>query len=503
MNITALLIALIAVPSPNATRQPLMLDFQSKSCGPCNAMKPAIKQLIERGYSIKEIDIDEFPELAERYEVREVPTYIMIDGSGRVIARTKGAQAVGELAKFYRTAIAQLTPTREDVGSERAIAQENANTANVSDEDRPTTPNKVNPNPWSTVVRVKVKGNGSIGFGSGTIIHSTPEESIILTCAHVFKMDGQKPLPPSRFPLPIEIDLFDGVLHSKETPQVHHTETVKGEPVDYDFALDVGLIRIRPGRRLPASRVVPPHWKPQRGMQMTTVGCSEGHDATAWTTRISNPAVRLFTDTTYEGIECDFAPKQGRSGGGLYTIDGYLAGVCDFAEPNGDKGFYATPRSIYSILDKNRLTALYVPKQDPQGPLLANNRPRTEKRATPPSIARAQSPETEEPGDIMMPAPNQLGVDMPEIKVASAPANRQVGTMPWRATGEGQADHRPNPIKPDRITEDAGIQIASEANNDTFSVDPKASTPFVPEARDSTASRFENKWKPVKPALEP
>ena len=55
------------------------------------------------------------------------------------------------------------------------------------------------------------------------------------------------------------------------------------------------------------------------------------------------------------------APKQGRSGGGLFTTDGYVAGVCNFAEPRGDHGLYATPRSIYSLLDRNNLMALYAP----------------------------------------------------------------------------------------------------------------------------------------------
>ncbi len=34
---------------------------------------------------------------------------------------------------------------------------------------------KANPKPWETVVRVKVQGEGSIGFGSGTVIQSTRE----------------------------------------------------------------------------------------------------------------------------------------------------------------------------------------------------------------------------------------------------------------------------------------------------------------------------------------
>ncbi len=119
------------------------------------------------------------------------------------------------------------------------------------------------------------------------------------------------------------------------------------------------MIRIRPGRRLPACRVVPAHWEPQSRMRVLTVGCSEGHDATAWFTVINRPRIQNFLsgNASYEAIECDVAPKQGRSGGGLFTTDGYIAGVCNFAEPQGNHGLYATPRSIYSLLNRNNLMA--------------------------------------------------------------------------------------------------------------------------------------------------
>ena len=86
------------------------------------------------------------------------------------------------------------------------------------------------------------------------------------------------------------------------------------------------------------------------------MGCSEGKDATVWHTIVKRPRIQNFLsgNPNYEAIECDVAPKEGRSGGGLYTIDGYVAGVCNFAEPQGNHGLYATPRSIYSLLDRNQ-----------------------------------------------------------------------------------------------------------------------------------------------------
>ena len=67
------------------------------------------------------------------------------------------------------------------------------------------------------------------------------------------------------------------------------------------------------------------------------------------------------TKQGFATIKCAYQPKEGRSGGGLYTTDGYVAGVCDFADPNEHVGLYAVPEAIHRLLDRNQLTALYKP----------------------------------------------------------------------------------------------------------------------------------------------
>ncbi len=234
--------------------------------------------------------------------------------------------------------------------------------SSVASGDATAAPSK----PWETVVRIKIIGPHSTGFGSGTIFHSTPEQSLILTCAHIFKLEGSHQVSPRRFPRKIVVDLFDGKPTGTIAAQVGYLESVEGEAVDYDLTRDVGLIRIRPGRKLPASRVVPTHWQPRSTpvpMKMLSLGCSEGHDPTAWYTKILDPRMQgLAGNPAYEAIVCRNAPKQGRAGGGLFTIDGYLAGVCNYAEPESNRGFYATPRSIYDLLDRNGLRFLFAPR---------------------------------------------------------------------------------------------------------------------------------------------
>ena len=252
------------------------------------------------------------------------------------------------------------------------------------------------------------------------------------------------------------IDLFDGVLQGTDPARVHFLEQVEGKAVDYDFARDVGLIRIQPGRRLPASRVVPAHWEPQSRMKVLAVGCSEGNDATAWHTIIKRPRLQNFLsgNSSYEAVECDWAPKQGRSGGGLYTIDGYLAGVCNFAEPQGNNGLYATPRSIYALLDRNNLTELYAPVKRGSDLILAGRRPAKAPRRSadvPVSVARSQSPDGDEPagsrtlagsGEVMIPSPGLMGIADPVSPQADRSPQAASGTTrrtAWHLTPDPSA----------------------------------------------------------------
>jgi thiol-disulfide isomerase/thioredoxin len=456
MTFACLFITLSAAATTLAsesTSQPVLLDFHAEWCGPCQKMRRAVQTLTEQGYPVKSVDIDQEPELAARYRVHEVPTFVVLDGAGRVLARTKGSQPAAELARFYNAAVARVQPPSNS-NAHAAAADDEHPQAESNDEhdgssestdnrrhDSPSPraeaqernePAPVNPKPWETVVRIRVLNARSIGFGSGTIIHSTPDESLILTCAHIFKLDGRRQAPPAQFPRQIMIDLFDGNLRGTNPAQVHCIGSVEGKAVDYDFKRDVGLIRIRPGRRVPAARVVPAHWQPKARMRMLTVGCSEGHDATAWHTIIVKPRTQgLAGNDVYEAMECLVAPKQGRSGGGLFTTDGYIAGVCNFAEPMGDHGLYAAPHSIYSLLDRNQLMALYAPATGASETLVADRGPDARRIPSEPiSVARSQSPDQEGPAKrrrrdraeserasasdvVMIPPPSLLGIADP------------------------------------------------------------------------------------------
>lgn len=57
-------------------KNPYFLKFGSKTCGPCNTMKPVLLALAENNpeFNVFEIDTDESSELAQKFEIRAVPT---------------------------------------------------------------------------------------------------------------------------------------------------------------------------------------------------------------------------------------------------------------------------------------------------------------------------------------------------------------------------------------------------------------------------------------------
>jgi thiol-disulfide isomerase/thioredoxin len=523
MTLAALFLALIATPAdvsarPNAPTtaargEPVLLNFETEWCGFCKKMRPAIAQLEKAGYPVESIDGDRQKDLTRRYKVTAFPTFIVVDDAGEVLGRTEGYQPVDSLASLYRDAQAKTRSRAKGRPAATAVSDRREEAEGPADDEleeaRPKRKEFTNPMPWQTVVRIRMKlSNHAEGVGSGTVIYSDSRQALILTCAHIFKEDGRKTPPVAQYRTPIEVDLFDGQLGGPQKNQVHHTETLKGEAIDYDLTNDVGLIRIRPGRVLPASRVVPPYWEPKERMHMITVGCSEGREATAWDTTIIRPKAGLKhggSGEEFHMIECETAPKQGRSGGGLYTDNGYLAGVCDFADPRSNHGLYAVPKSIYRLLDRNELAALYDPAKrtpDASQGLLAKAGAKP-KRPNAQGTLRAQNPEDPE-----MPPPSAFGIKPPVVTANEEDVpGGSASTNPWHAPATSPAkvasQRRPAAEEPEKGTEAIAAGMKRVGSDEVSTLPPAAAAEETTDPDDLPASAKSGgptKWKPVRRA---
>ena len=305
-----------------------ILYFKTAWCGFCTQADPVVKAFAERNPIVRTVDGDAEPKTREAYRVNGYPCFVAVD-NGKEVGRLSGvpreADLYGLLAKG-KTADVQPSPQAS-----------------------------VNPRPWTTSVRITVPGekqrDGRVvsNCGSGTIVASDGQSAIVLTCSHIF---------PNTDPKGVKVDLFDGKLTGPRKNQVtYRNESYRGRLIALDRGADVALLRIDPGKPLPFSPVVPKRWEPAVGMGMNATGCPNGADATTWGTKITKTDVSVSGGHPF--IQTETGPAGGRSGGGLFTVDGFVAGVCCFRDTDERHGLYAAPESIRALLDAHHLAFVY------------------------------------------------------------------------------------------------------------------------------------------------
>ncbi len=65
--------------------------FSATWCGPCQTFKPTMKELASEGYNIEFVDVDEQGDLATEFNIRSVPTTVIME-NGQEVERLIGAQ---------------------------------------------------------------------------------------------------------------------------------------------------------------------------------------------------------------------------------------------------------------------------------------------------------------------------------------------------------------------------------------------------------------------------
>ena len=365
----------------------LLLDFTAAWCGPCKQMAPIVAEVASAGWVVRHVDVDSETDLVRRFGVTGVPCYVLLV-KGHEVGRINGATTRGELENLLAKAAAPLggtgpvaapAPATDQppiAGVPLPVAAADAHLATDSPPSSPARAAATEPTmprsfvpvtamaepaaaasqamPAATAVesgsravleqqllaataRLRVEDSSGVSWATGTVIDCRQGEALILTCGHVFRDSQGKGR--------IEVDLFG--------PQ--GPRGIAGQVISWDLKRDLALVSIFTEATIDPVRVGGTDRATPVGAAVVTVGCNGGKDPTIHHSRIT--AVDKYLGPS--NLQVAGQPVQGRSGGGLFAIDGTLIGVCNAADPADNEGLFAALPSIHDQLDETGLSFVY------------------------------------------------------------------------------------------------------------------------------------------------
>ena len=82
-----------------------LIDFYADWCGPCIAMKPFVDQ-VEKDFkdklTVRNVNVDEDSNDAAKYGVVSLPTFIILDEEGKVVAKRLGASPKDQFLEWVK-----------------------------------------------------------------------------------------------------------------------------------------------------------------------------------------------------------------------------------------------------------------------------------------------------------------------------------------------------------------------------------------------------------------
>lgn len=86
---------------------PVVVDFWAPWCGPCKMIAPVLEDVAAEfagKVKVVKLNVDENQETAPKYNVRGIPTLLVVKG-GEVVATKVGAVSKSQLVEFVNSAI--------------------------------------------------------------------------------------------------------------------------------------------------------------------------------------------------------------------------------------------------------------------------------------------------------------------------------------------------------------------------------------------------------------
>ena len=337
-------------PSTNVVGDCLAIFFVDTQQASSQASEQVAAHAIELGWAVRRVDTRREVHVAERWRIHSSPTIVLVRG-GREVDRILGQVTSTEL--FRRMLKFSAPDSIRDPGVTDPGVTSRAGLPRASGVDvdidamvpMQQRPSRVSPpagvdsvsgerassDPYAATVRIIVDEPDSHAVGSGTIIESSGQGAVVLTCGHLFRDRTTQSV--------IVVERFEG-------------DTVlryAAELVDYQIDdVDIGVLVFQPGKVVPSARVTGQLDSVRQGDVVYSMGCDHGSAPS----RVDSRVTKLNRYLGAANIETSGLPVQGRSGGGLFNAEGELVGICFAADAELNEGLYCGTQVVHSQMDK-------------------------------------------------------------------------------------------------------------------------------------------------------
>jgi len=71
------------------------LKFEASWCGACKMVQPQLNKVAAEGITVEKVDAEKNNQMVMDYNIRNLPTVLLVDDSGKEIWRTVGSKMKG------------------------------------------------------------------------------------------------------------------------------------------------------------------------------------------------------------------------------------------------------------------------------------------------------------------------------------------------------------------------------------------------------------------------
>ena len=343
-----------------ATGEAMLLDFSAAWCGPCRQMAPLIDEIAAAGWVVRHVDVDRELDIVRRFGVSGVPCYVMLV-KGHEVGRINGATTRGELEQLLAKAAAPLGGVAPAATAATAAQQPLAGMPLPG--GQAAAPLATEPPARSRTPAATLAATPIVTPPPATVLpeRSTPapaREPVAAVAAAALPAGARAALEQRLLAATARLKVEDSQGAGRVAVDLFGPDGprgVAGQVVSWDLKRDLALVSIFTDAAIEPVRVGGVDRGTAAGEQVVTVGCDGGAEPTIHHSRIT--AVDKYLGPA--NVQVAGQPVQGRSGGGLFALDGTLIGVCHAADPADNEGLFAALPTIHEQLEEAGLAFVY------------------------------------------------------------------------------------------------------------------------------------------------